>query len=87
MDSQESLNIAISSDSGVNLEGQIYPTPPNTPGSSVDENPNYIHNAKHHINVAQECERNKDYENAFAEYKAGVEILQEHIKGKQKPLY
>lgn len=67
----------------MNLEGQIYPTPPNTPGSSISDKPGqYVEDAKHHIGLAQEYERNKDYENAFTEYKAAIEVLLEHVKGR-----
>lgn len=83
--SRDSLNITVSSDGPVTFEGQIYPTPPNTPGSSMSDSlAQYIDDAADHIVTAQECEKNKNYEDAFSEYKAGIEILLEHVKGMVK---
>lgn len=65
------------------LDSQIYPTPPNTPGSSVTNDMQYIIDASVHINLATELENDKKYEEAYAAYKAAIDILLKYGKGKE----
>lgn len=81
-DSRDSLNTPLASDSST-VDAHIYPTPPNTPGSSITDNPTqYIIEASEHINFAVDHEKNKEYENAFAAYKNGIDILLRNVKSK-----
>lgn len=80
--SKLSDSITLCSENGLSLDGQIYPTPPNTPGSVIsDSSTQYVIEASDHINLAVEYEINKEYESAFKEYKTGIDILLRHVKG------
>lgn len=77
------LNITTMLDKLTLLDSQIYPTPPNTPGSSVTNDMQYIIDASVHINLATELENDKKYEEAYAAYKAAIDILLKYGKGKE----
>lgn len=80
----DSLSITTTLDSITLIDGQIYLTPPNTPGNASVDNQamQYIIDASVHINMAVELENNKKYEEAFTAYKAAVDILLKYGKGK-----
>lgn len=80
----DSLSITTTLDNITLIDGQVYLTPPNTPGySSMDEQyMQYIIDASIHINMAAELEFNRKYEEAFTAYKAGIDILLKYGKGK-----
>lgn len=79
----DSLSITTTLDNIMLIDGQIYLTPPNTPGnSSIDDQfMQYIIDASLHINMAVELEYNKKYEEAFTAYKAAIDILLKYGKG------
>ncbi|KAJ8977477.1 hypothetical protein NQ317_001759 [Molorchus minor] len=77
----DTLSITTMLDSITLLDGQIYPTPPNTPGSSVAlDYMQYIVDATVHINLAVELENDKKYEEAYTAYKAAIDILLKYGK-------
>lgn len=63
-----------------NMETQIFPTPPTTPNTS-NHSTQYILSASEHINLATQFEIDKKYEDAFTEYKLGIDILLKNVKG------
>lgn len=65
-----------------NVKDHYYPTPPNTPGS-VEADGNYVVEASRHINAAVNFEAAKKYEEAFASYKIGIDILLGNVKGER----
>ncbi|KAJ8925910.1 hypothetical protein NQ315_009762 [Exocentrus adspersus] len=82
----DSISITTMLDNLTLLDGQIYPTPPNTPGSSVvGDYLQYVIDASVHINLAAELEKDKKYEEAYFAYKTAIDILLRH--GKDDPNY
>lgn len=64
------------------LDGQIYPTPPNTPGSLMASGyMQYIIDASVHITLATELENSKKYEEAYNAYETAIDILLKYGKG------
>ncbi|XP_018571018.1 ribosomal protein S6 kinase delta-1 isoform X2 [Anoplophora glabripennis] len=82
----DSLSVTTMLDNLTLIDGQIYPTPPNTPGSLVASGcMQYIIDASVHINLATELENSKKYEEAFAAYETAIDILLKY--GKDDPNY
>lgn len=81
----DSLSISaanISLDGSTILEGQVFPTPPETPNSMNATSPSYyVLEASHFITQAVEFEIAKKYEEAFTAYKAGIDVLLRNVKG------
>lgn len=80
-DSLSTSATTASSDSMQNTEGQIFPTPPTTPNTGNNFS-QYILSASEHINLATQFEIDKKYDDAFTEYKLGIDILLKNVKGK-----
>lgn len=82
--SHDSLSLSLSNtslDPLANIEeSEYYLTPPQTPNLSNSDVNCYIHEAALHIEKAIDYEVSKIYEDAFNEYKAGIEILLKSVK-------
>lgn len=76
----DSISVSTTTDSITLLDGQIYPTPPNTP-SCAENYVQYIIDASIHVNIATELENSKKYEEAFTAYKTAIDILLKYGKG------
>ncbi|XP_064211866.1 ribosomal protein S6 kinase delta-1 isoform X2 [Tribolium castaneum] len=75
----DNISISTTTDSITLLDGQIYPTPPNTP-SCAENYAQYIIDASIHVNIATELENEKKYEDAFTAYKTAIDILLKYGK-------
>ncbi|KAK5647697.1 hypothetical protein RI129_002589 [Pyrocoelia pectoralis] len=82
--SSDAFSISISSlslEPSTIIEEPSYPTPPHTPNSTITDGfSNYIQEASLCIEKAIDFEVTKKYEDAFNQYKAGIEILLKHVK-------
>ncbi|KAB0804546.1 hypothetical protein PPYR_01516 [Photinus pyralis] len=82
--SSDTFSISVSSislDPCTIIEEPGYPTPPHTPNSAhTDGFSNYIQEASVCIEKAIDFEVSRKYEEAFNQYKAGIEILLKHVK-------
>ncbi|RZC38223.1 ribosomal protein S6 kinase delta-1, partial [Asbolus verrucosus] len=75
----DSISVSTTTDSITLLDGQIYPTPPNTP-RCAENFVQYIIDASIHVNIAMELENDKKYEEAFTAYKTAIDILLKYGK-------
>ncbi|KAF5294977.1 hypothetical protein FQR65_LT10620 [Abscondita terminalis] len=82
--SHDSLSLSLSTtslDPPANIEESVhYPTPPETPNSPNLDINCYIHDAGLHIEKAIDYEVSKRYQEAFNEYKFGIDILLKSVK-------
>lgn len=89
--SHDSLSIsgATASLESAHTEG-IFPTPPRSPGyqiSAILSPSQYILEASKHINLAAQYEADEKFEDAFCQYKLGIDILLKNGKGKMILLF
>ncbi|CAH0550105.1 unnamed protein product [Brassicogethes aeneus] len=74
--SSDTVSIGTTTDSLLLIDGQVYPTAPQTPGVSVSgEYAQYLIDASIHVNIAVELENDKKYDEAFVAYTTAIDIL------------